>query len=179
MLIPMAPTALVEETAVRTDVRPTRPVQESLWEPRNDGSPGEEEPEIVGLLAAHYRSLLLLRRLTSKQRTRIGRLLAACESRLRGRSTDIRSRCPPLFEPLISRHDHVEWLTAIGLYAAGAQRALSRGRPEVAAQALARIVEQVDEARVLLGGASRPQAYSGGYNGRLSLPEKHRNWTTP
>ena len=65
-------------------------------------------------------------------------------------------------------HHGNEWLTAIRLYAAGAQRALERGRPDAAAYALRRIVEQIEEAQSLRNGACGLEAQAGGCSRQAS-----------
>lgn len=80
----MVPTSLVDDDMARTVVGPVQPPRSLLWEPQSGDPVDEEEPEIVHLLAAHYRNLLALRRLTANQRRCISRLLDNCELRLKG-----------------------------------------------------------------------------------------------
>lgn len=134
------------------------PPQRHGYEPQwtEDAPVDQEEPEIVRLFMAHYRTLLRLRHLTPPQRLHLTRLLAMCEAQLPvciGGPPD----APALAngDPPRASHHALECLTAIRLYAIGAQRELAIGRPDPAAQALAEIITQVDRAHALFA-ASRP-----------------------
>lgn len=159
MPIPMAPTSLVEEGATLQALQPAWAPINTSHEPGCHGSMDEEEPEIVDLLAAHYRNLLALHRLSAQQRAGIGHLLADCEVRLRHGGEHDRSREVLASGPAVGvHHRNSEWLTAVRLYTAGAQRALARGRPEAASHALSRIIDLIDRAEALSGAACRPDA---------------------
>lgn len=157
MPIPMAPTSLVEEAAALQALWPAWAPIDPSHEPGCYGSVDEEEPEIVDLLAVHYRNLLALHGLSVAQRAWIGHLLTDCEVRLRNGGVHDRFRDVLASGPAVGvRHRRREWLTAVRLYAAGAQRALARGRPEAASYALSRIIGLIDRAAAPPGGAGRP-----------------------
>ena len=110
-----------------------------------------EEAEIVRLIAAHYRSLLDLRRLNDGQRQHIGWLLRKCETGAAGRDIAEALHCKTHRDrdhgaAAHRVHEEANCLTAIRMYAAGAQRALAAARPDAAAQALALIMQQVERA---------------------------------
>lgn len=133
-----------------------RPGNGSGLEWTNEAPVIEEEPEIVRLFAAHYRSLLRLRHLSPLQREHLTRLLDLCEAQLPECHDD-----PPRAPGQTSAgrraalHQELECLSAIRLYAAGAQRALANGRPGAAAEALAKIIAQVERTQALLTASRR------------------------
>lgn len=128
----------------------------------------EREPEIVRLLASHYRALAKLGRLTSWQRDRLRRLIANCEATLADDTVHPRADyngggargSSEVAWQLVERradaaarqgqHQNIECLTAIRLYAAGARRALANGNVDLVVSALAKIEAQVTNAHDLI-----------------------------
>lgn len=150
MLNPVAEVPLCGATiAVGLAPPPRRHRYQPPW--TEDAPVGEEEPEIVRLFAAHYRALLRLRQLTPAQRMHLTRLLGLCEAHLpecAGARPDAPGRADG--DLLAASRQGVECLTAIRLYASGAQRALAIGNSAPVAHALASIITQVDRAHALL-----------------------------
>jgi hypothetical protein len=124
----------------------------------------EREPEIIRLLASHYRALLKLPQLTSRQRHHLRQLITKCEARLAddpghplvdyGRNgarggSDVPWQLIERHADAATRqgqHQKIECLTAIRLYAAGARKALANGKADLVAFALAKIETQVTRA---------------------------------
>ena len=156
---PMAMMPLAGKAALA--LRPPAQMPGFAAQSTDDAPVDEDEPEIVRLLVAHYRALLRLRQWSPAQRIQLTRLLDQCEARLSGSDSDAAhvARWAARERPGALHHWR-ECLTAIGLYAAGAQRALAVGRADAAGQALAEISVQVERARALLQAACLPPAAS-------------------
>lgn len=152
------PISLVNETeAAALFPLPPRLSAPGSRSARNDCE--HEEPEILRLLAAHFRAMLMLPGLTDRQRHELCQSLADCESRLPGHANNRPcAPLPPADDHAETMRQPMECLTAIRLYAAGAQQALSRGRPEAVAHALAAIGISAARADSLLAG-HRPSAH--------------------
>ncbi len=136
----------------------------------------EQEPEIVGLLASHYRALLGLGQLTGSQRRRLRQLIVDCETRLAEDLERPQADCSgqgarggsevawPVAErhanvaPRQRQHQKIDCLTAIRLYTAGARKALTNGNVDSVVSALAKIEAMVTQAHNLL---SATQSASG------------------